>query len=128
MTQHFSDLTAAQRELVLARGNRFNVQQGWSLIWERTPADKAYLITAGEVSIQRKGAEIARLGAGDFVGETAIVEHRLRTATVVAATKLEVVHFTREVVEELVAEIPAFGELLASSASERLPELNAEAV
>jgi CRP/FNR family cyclic AMP-dependent transcriptional regulator len=121
MTQRFSDLSAADREIVLARGNRFNVQQGWSLIWERTGADKAYLITAGEVSIQRKGVEIARLGAGDFVGETAIVEHRLRTATVVAATKLEVVHFTREVVEELCQELPAFAALLSESATAHQP-------
>ncbi len=27
----------------------------WSLIWEKTPADKAYLIVDGEVSVRKDG-------------------------------------------------------------------------
>ena len=84
------------------------VPQGWSLIWEKTPADKAYVVLSGELDVRRGGEVVARLGAGDVVGEVAIVEHRLRTATVVAASPLEVLHFTREAVEKLYAEVPAF--------------------
>lgn len=101
---------ASDRDLrsIASAGSLVTVPEGWSLIWERTPADKAYVVLAGEVDVRRGRDVVARLGAGDVVGEVAIVEHRLRTATVVAATRLEVLHFTREAVERLYAEVPAF--------------------
>ncbi|QIX25966.1 cyclic nucleotide-binding domain-containing protein [Nocardioides sp. JQ2195] len=120
MTHIADKLTARELQQVHAQGTRLTVPQGWSLIWERTPADKAYLIVAGEVTIRRNNVEIARLGPGDVVGEMAIVNHKLRTATVVAATPLEVVHFTSAAVEGLCEQIPAFGEALARTATERL--------
>ncbi|KQY56446.1 Crp/Fnr family transcriptional regulator [Nocardioides sp. Root140] len=120
MTHIADSLTPRELRRMHAEGTRLTVPQGWSLIWERTPADKAYLIVAGEVSIQRDHVEVARLGPGDVVGEMAIVNHKLRTATVVAATPLEVVHFTAEAVEQLSEQIPAFREVLAQTASGRL--------
>jgi len=104
-------LAAASRaELtqIAAAGVLLTVPEGWSLIWERTPADKAYVVLAGDVDIRRADAHVVRLRAGDVVGETAILERRLRTATVVAATPLEVLHFTAEAVQRLYAEVPAF--------------------
>ena len=41
----------------------------WSPIWEKTPADKAYILLSGEVSVRRDGKEIARLGPGEIFGE-----------------------------------------------------------
>ncbi|KRF18769.1 cyclic nucleotide-binding protein [Nocardioides sp. Soil797] len=120
MTHIADSLTARELQQVHEQGTRLTVPQGWSLIWERTPADKAYLIVAGEVTIRRNNAEIARLGPGDVVGEIAIVNHKLRTATVVAATPLEVVHFTSEAVQELCERIPAFREALGRTAKGRL--------
>jgi CRP-like cAMP-binding protein len=84
------------------------VPQNWSVIWERTPADKAYVVLAGDLDVRRNGEVVARLTAGDVVGETAIVENRLRNATVVATTRLEVLHFTKDSVNRLYADVPAF--------------------
>lgn len=105
---------------VLAAGTALTLPQGWSPIAESTPGDKAYLITDGEVSVRRGGVEIATLGAGTMVGEAAIVHRRLRSATAVALTPLEVVHFTRERLDELAAQVPAFGEAIRAAAAERV--------
>lgn len=53
------------------------------------------------------------------MGEAAIVNRTLRTATIVALTPLEVIHFTSERLEQLVAEIPAFEQALRDAATER---------
>src|SRR3546814_12465422 len=98
MTHIADNLTHKELELLHAHGTRVTVPQGWSLMWERTPADKTYLIVAGEVAIRRNNVEVARLGPGDVVGEMAVVNQKLRTATVVAATPPEVIHFTAEAV------------------------------
>lgn len=101
---------ATDRELrrIADAGRVVAVPQNWSVIWERTPADKAYVVLDGDLDVRRKGEVVARLSAGDVVGEVAIVENRLRNATVVAATRLEVLHFTKDAVEKLYADIPAF--------------------
>lgn len=115
----FDALTPAEAQRVRTAGTELKLPQGWSPIGERTPADKAYILTSGEVSVRRSGTEIARLGAGEVVGEAAIVNRTLRTATIVALTPLEVIHFTSERLEQLVAEIPAFEQALRDAATER---------
>lgn len=104
----FADATDADLRRIADAGSLVTVPKDWSLIWERTPADKAYVVLAGDLVVRRGNEAVARLTAGDVVGEVAIVERRLRTATVVAATPLDVLHFTREAVENLYAEVPAF--------------------
>ena len=102
----FEGLSDAEIKAVIDAGTFVSVPAGWSLIWEQTPADKAYLLLAGEVSIQHDGQEFARAGAGELIGETAIVTHHLRNATVVAFTDIEALHLTRESVESLAARTP----------------------
>jgi len=97
-----------------------HLPQGWSLMAEQTPADKAYLILSGTVSVRRHGEEVAQLGPGDVMGEVAIVQHSLRTATVVSLTELEVLHFTSETLTGLAHDIPAFGRALDATALERI--------
>ena len=120
MTDSILDaLEPADAQRVLAAGNALRLPQGWSPIAESTPADKAYLITEGEVSVRKGGVEIATLGPGAVVGETAIVNRTLRSASVVALTPLRVVHFTSERIEQLADEIPAFGAALRAAAAGR---------
>jgi CRP/FNR family transcriptional regulator, cyclic AMP receptor protein len=104
----FPDATDDELRRIAEAGRVVSVPPNWSVIWERTPADKAYVVLEGELDVRRKGEVVARLGAGDVVGEVAIVENRLRNATVVATTRLEVLHFTREAVQTLYAAVPAF--------------------
>ena len=92
----------------------------WSPIWEKTGADKAYIIVKGEASVRRGGDEIATLGPGDIFGEGAILSHKLRNASIVTTTKVELIHFTSEQVTELCKQIPAFAEALDRTAKERL--------
>lgn len=74
-------LAAAFRPLSLAAGS--------VIIREGTPGERFYLIDSGEVSVLKNGAEVARLGAGDYVGEIALLRRIPTTATVVAHTNVE---------------------------------------
>jgi CRP/FNR family cyclic AMP-dependent transcriptional regulator len=114
------DLSNADLKKVIAKGRHVRLPANWSLIWEKTPADKAYLIVDGEVAVRKGSEEVARLGPGDVIGEMAIVGHKLRSASVVSLTPLEVIHFTKESLEELLDEVPAFGEALRDTTSDRL--------
>ncbi len=86
---------------IIDGGTFLQVPSDWSLIWENTPADKAYLVLSGVLSVRQGGEEIAEIGTGDFIGEMAIVQHKLRSATVVTKTLVTGLHFTAEAVEAL---------------------------
>ncbi len=123
----FDDLTDAELQKIVESGTEVTVPEHWSLIWEKTPGDKAYIILDGEVVVRKGKTEIARLGPGDVVGESAIVNHKLRNASVVSTTPVRVLHFTREAVEELCSEIPTLKAALDAAAGERIGEARRDA-
>jgi CRP/FNR family cyclic AMP-dependent transcriptional regulator len=106
----FSGFTDGEIDLVLDAATYLTVPEGWAMMAENTPADKAYLILSGEVSVRRGGDEVARVGAGELIGEMALVNHKLRSATVVTETPLEALHFTDAAVAALTEKIPHFKE------------------
>ena len=79
----------------------------------------ASLFAALATLVRQHGEEIAQLGKGDIVGEAAIVNHSLRTASIVALTPLELIHFTDEAVRALCEEMPSFQSALEAVAVER---------
>lgn len=116
----FANLSDEEVALLARHGTRVHIPAHWGLIWEKTPADKAYIILEGEVSVRKGREEIARLGPGDTVGEAAIVAHKLRSASVVSVTDLEVLHFTDEAVHHLIDTVPSFRAALEQTTAERL--------
>lgn len=116
----FEDFTPEEMHQVVEAARYLTVPANWALMVEQQPADKAYLILSGEVSVRRHGEEVARLGAGEVIGEMALVNHKLRSATVIAATPLEVLHFTEEIVTNLTEKIPHFRDALIGAVEERI--------
>ncbi|HSV40426.1 MAG TPA: cyclic nucleotide-binding domain-containing protein [Nocardioidaceae bacterium] len=116
----FPGASKSELKKIALAGHTVTIREGWSLMWEKTPADKAYFVLHGKLSVRHGHDEFAQLGEGDLVGEMAIVHHQLRNATVVAATDLEVLHFTTEAVEALRSTVPAFAEAVERTAVSRL--------
>jgi len=100
---------------IAKHGTVITVVEGWSLMVEKTPADKSYVMLEGTASVRQGDREIATTRAGDLIGEVALVNHRLRSATVVATSPLTVLHFTREAVDTLRLDVPAFGRAIERS-------------
>jgi len=116
----FANLSSDQIHRIVEHSTYLTVPKDWSLMMENTAADKAYLILDGEVSVRHGKDEIARLGPGSMIGEVALVAHKLRTATVVSATALEVLHFTAEALQKLEDDIPAFKQAVEELTAQRL--------
>lgn len=116
----FDGFSDDEVQKVINAGTFVTLPADWSPIWEKTPSDKAYILLSGEVSVRKDGKEIARLGPGEIIGEAGVVNHRLRNASVVSLTKLELIHFSREQVEQLCNDVPAFKAALDRAAQERL--------
>ena len=108
----FDRLSDKDLKRIAKAGTEVNVPANWSLMSENTPADKAYIVLEGRLSVRKGKEEIATLGPGDVVGEAAIVSHKLRNASVVTTSEACVLHFTRDAVEKLCRDIPTFAEAL----------------
>ena len=100
-------------------GRLVHIPEGWSMISANTPADNAYFILDGEVRVVADGQDIATVGAGEFVGEGAIVSRAFRSAQVVTKSALTALAITAEEGRRLVADIPALGALIQKEAADR---------
>jgi CRP/FNR family cyclic AMP-dependent transcriptional regulator len=100
-------------------GRLVHIPEGWSMISANTPADNAYFILDGEVRVVADGQDIATVGAGEFVGEGAIVSRAFRSAQVVTKSALTALAITAEEGRRLAVDIPALGALIQKEAADR---------
>ncbi|HZJ04942.1 MAG TPA: cyclic nucleotide-binding domain-containing protein [Nocardioidaceae bacterium] len=115
----FGNLSEREMRAVCDAGKEVNVPEHWSMIWESTAPDKAYLVIEGRLEVVHQGERIAELGRGDLVGEIGIRNHRLRSGTVTALTPLVMLNFTRRAFQDLYDTIPAFRDAVDTTVAER---------
>jgi CRP/FNR family transcriptional regulator, cyclic AMP receptor protein len=92
------------------------------LIRQGAMPDDVYVLEDGTVEVTRDGERIATLGAGDVVGEIALVDPQRRTATVQAATPVRAVALNLRDLPEMASEMPEIVRHLRSIAERRLAE------
>jgi CRP-like cAMP-binding protein len=84
------------------------------LFHEGDPGDALYVIVEGEVSVSAEGpprVEMARLGAGSFIGEVALMTDQPRSATVTATQDAELLRIDRKTLSTVLSE---HGEILSA--------------
>ena len=101
-------------------GTAVNIPEGWAIMMESTPADSAYVVLDGSVEIRRHGRVVAHLGPGDVFGEIALVNHRLRNASAVAASPIRALRLGEDAIAALLERDQTFADTLRSIAEDRL--------
>ena len=94
----FGELNDFDIDWMTATGRKEQVSKDAVLIQEGKPIGSLYIVLDGslKVSLAAMGnAEIARLGAGEIVGEMSFVEERPPSATVIAAESSVVLSIPR---------------------------------
>lgn len=118
---HLSDedrarLAASLRYAPFARGEVLT-RQGEEALW-------LYLIVAGEAVVRVSAGEgmereVARLKAGNFFGEMALMTGALRSATVVAITDVECYRLDKAAFQDVIRERPELAERIAELLARR---------
>ena len=85
----FKNLTPHELTDVAERMTRRQFMPGEVIIREGEVGEELFLISEGEVEIDRSGHEVARLGSGDFFGELSLMSGDPRNATVVATKPVD---------------------------------------
>ncbi|MEM9464828.1 MAG: cyclic nucleotide-binding domain-containing protein [Actinomycetota bacterium] len=110
---------AAELETVMRRGTIVDVSADAALINEDTFGREFLVILAGQVEVSRDATVVATLGAGDIVGEIALLENTRRNATVVARSDAQVLAFNRREFVTVLDECPAFAAFVIATAEAR---------
>jgi putative ABC transport system ATP-binding protein len=85
----FKSLTPIELTNVAEKVAKRQFVAGDVIIRQGEEGEDFFLISDGSVEVMREGHDVARLGAGDFFGEAALITGEPRNATVVANDNLE---------------------------------------
>lgn len=121
-TSSARDLRTIQRAL-----EDVNVPAGRVLCEEGTIGREFFLIVDGQAEVRRNGRKIATLGAGQYFGELALLDRRPRSATVIAATEMELLVLGQRQFNGILDTVPALSRKLLAAMATRLREADTKA-
>ena len=94
--------------------------EGRTLIREGERAREFFVVVEGSLRVTRKGDKVGDLGAGDVVGEIALVTDMPRTATVTTSSPVRLLVLTDRGFRDLLDQSPAIATKILKSLGERL--------
>lgn len=94
--------------------------EGDAIVKEGDPGDSLYIISSGEVSILKSDKEIAKLGAGECIGEMAILDRLPRSATAIAKTEVHLLRIDADDFSDLILNFPEIAQNLLIILARRL--------
>lgn len=118
----FKDLSTKHLRQVRSLATRVDVSPGRVLTREGGTGHEFIVVLEGEVEIRQDDKVIATCGAGDYVGEIALIDQRPRTATVVATSPAALEVIGQREFAELLAEEPEIADRIRATAAQRLAD------
>jgi|SRR5918995_1622845 CRP-like cAMP-binding protein len=122
----FEGLSKKELTELARRSEDMELDQGTVLCREGDIGQEFFVIVDGEVDVKRKGKPLGTRGAGDFIGEIALLEDIKRTATVTAKTPVRVFVLTRPTLQHLVNEHPAVENKIMRALARRLAAMSTD--
>jgi CRP-like cAMP-binding protein len=120
----FAGLSKEQLLQVGSLMTRLDVGAGKVLARQGDAGREFVILLEGEVEIVRDGKVVATRGAGDYVGEIALLDNRPRTATVTAKTDVAAEVLNRAEFSSLLATSPDLSNEVMATMARRLAELD----
>jgi CRP-like cAMP-binding protein len=108
-TPLFSELSPESLTRVIEEARLVEHEAGAVVYRKNDPSDALYVVVSGAVSVLSDGesrVEITRLGEGEVLGVTSLVENELRSTTAEATERTELLRIDRALIAELVFSEP----------------------
>jgi CRP-like cAMP-binding protein len=99
--------------------DELSVEQGAVLTKEGTPGQECFVIVNGTAEVSVRGRAVATLGPGECVGEMALLDTASRTATVTAATDMELLAIEPRAFSDLLDRHPSVAKRLLAVLARR---------
>jgi CRP/FNR family cyclic AMP-dependent transcriptional regulator len=116
----FAHCTKKELAAIAAQADELTLPADRVLVRQGERGREFVVIADGSADVRRNGRRINRLGAGDFLGEIALLSGGPRTATVTTTSKTRVLVLTDGAFKRVTAELPSVLTRLLAALSERL--------
>jgi CRP/FNR family transcriptional regulator, cyclic AMP receptor protein len=116
----FQGLSPREVEEVANLTTRLRVAAGRTLAREGTRGDELLIVLDGTVDVLIDGVVVASPARGECFGEIALLDHRPRTASVVARSDVTVDVISRRDLDDLIRRMPVVGQRLRRLMEDRL--------
>ena len=115
----FSSLSELDLAAVAQQTHEISVGAEEVVAREGDLGDEFFVIESGTAEVTRGGARVAKLSAGDFFGEIALIREDRRTATVTATSPMVLIVMKGSSFRSLDCAIPEVSERLSNALAER---------
>jgi CRP/FNR family transcriptional regulator len=122
----FAELTNKELTQLARVSEDVDLPSGTVLCKEGEIGHEFFVIVDGKVDVTRKGKKVATRGAGDFVGEIALLEETRRMATVTAKTDLRAFVLTEQSFRLLLDEAPSVERKVLRALARRVVDLSSD--
>lgn len=116
----FSSCSKAELQRLATLADELDLAEGATLIREGERGREFLVIVNGTVSVTKRGKKVRDLGAGDFIGEIALISDVPRTATVTSTSPVRLLVVTDRAFRGLIEEVPSIATKVLQSLGERL--------
>lgn len=117
---------APEVQQTIADAARVHVySKGETILRHDAEGDSMFIVHDGSVSVRRDDAEVARLEAGDFFGEMALLTGERRTADVIALTDVVAVEIAKAALQPVLRDLPELAAAISAKVMERRDTLHA---
>ena len=123
----FADLSDRNLRKVAKLVMPVRFDAGAAIVREGAQGHTFFVILEGRATVVRRGARPAKLRAGEYFGEMALLDRGPRSATVVADTDMDVLVLGQREFAGVIDEVPAMAHKLLTTMAQRLRESDAKA-
>jgi CRP-like cAMP-binding protein len=116
----FEGFSDAELARVAELAEDVDAEQGALLMDQGNVGQDAYVIIDGQAGVYMGGEHVATLEPGSMVGEMALIDHRPRTASVIAETPMKLISFDTKAFRKLLDEFPEANDRVTQLLTARL--------
>ena len=116
----FAGCSKSELGALALTADELDLRNGYVLTREGQPGREFFVLVEGTVEVTQKGTRIGELGAGDWLGEIALLTKGPRTATVTSTSPVRILVITDRTFRRVVEEMPSIALKVLASVGERL--------
>lgn len=116
----FAQLSRRHLQRVARHADEVAAPAGKVLARQDEMGRELLIIVEGQARVERDGHVLARLAAGDFVGEMSLIDHKPRSASVIAETDVVLLTIHSRAFRPLLDSVPGMKDRILVGLVERL--------